>query len=204
MANKPMTIKVDADKARGQLRRDGENVRFSIARGLTLTAKDGQEAVQASLSSKFTLRRRSWEEKGVRIRKATKQELTAIVEDIHEYMVRQEEGGTKFPYRRWICLPMKGARPTKSALIRKEDRPKAVMQNGGEILSIGGNLIMFRRLAKNSRKHGKRKGELLAMYALVKRAKVDPRLGMAKTVQGVVDAGAFERNFWKAFEEASK
>lgn len=198
-----VSIKVDTSSALRGIRSDRDQIPFAVARALTLTAKDAQQRIIQRLPQVFTLRRVSWEKQGVRITKATKQNWTAAVADIHSYMVLQETGGPKIPYGNHLCVPLRGARPVPTALIRKQDFPKVVMDQGGFIKRYRGLLIMFRRIQKGvPRRRGQKLGQIVPMYLLLTRAELKSRFGFAQTVQAVVDGGAFDRNFDTAFRDA--
>jgi hypothetical protein len=183
--------------------------RFATAVALTRTAVKARDVVRKELLELFTIRRVSWAQKGVRAVPATRQNLQAVVEDINAYMVLQQTGGTKIPYGKFIAVPLEGARPTPTALIKPEDMPKAVMAAGG---FIRGN-VMYRAkqvYKKQRRRKGlvgpvnasRQRNQIVPMYALVSRAHLVPRYGMdtlvAKTVSEV-----FGAEFARAFAQAT-
>jgi hypothetical protein len=114
---------------------NADQIPFATALALTRTAQDGQKDIQdVVLPTRFTLRRGPFMRAGIRIRAATKANLVAIVQDIHSFMELQETTGLKTPtYGRALAIPLRGARPTMTALIKDDDRPHAVMQRGGFI-----------------------------------------------------------------------
>jgi hypothetical protein len=161
-----------------------------------------------NLPSAFTLRRPAWASSGVRITPATKRKLEAEVFDLNEYMLAQETTGEKHPqFGRYIAVPLRGARPTRQALIRPEDLPHAVMQAGGFIRN---NIIYKASRLKgpgrgregpraNVRLSGRR---VLPMYYLVDRWKWRPRYGFRDSVELVVNA-EYQEQFQKAFAQYS-
>jgi hypothetical protein len=105
-------------------------VPFTVVLGLTKLAQRGEKAVESELPSRFTLRRPDWAYSGVRAVPATKNTYYSAVRDINRYMELQETGGEKLPFKNKVAVPLSGARPTKTALIRAEDRPHAVLFGG--------------------------------------------------------------------------
>lgn len=168
------------------------NLPISIAATLTRTASLAQKQVrQVTLPTHFTLRRPAWAKSGVRMIRATKAKLEAQVMDINPYMVPQEEGGEKFPHGKALAVPLKGARPSLKSIIRPENRPKAVMDNGGFIR----NGIMY-KVKKGSGGRSK----IVPMYALVDAATIKPGYEFTKAVRDIVDAN-LQAEFRKAFAE---
>jgi len=176
-----------------------DQLRFAQAMTLTRLAQDGQASVRASLPEKFIIRRQAWAEGGIVITPATKTNLQSEVADRNSYMVLQESGGEKIPYKQYLAIPLAGARATPSALIRPDDMPAAVMARGGFIRSNAQGVgIMFlpaqifhrerRRRGMIGPVNATKENQLRPMYALVKRAEVPARYGMEETVAAVVDA----------------
>jgi hypothetical protein len=79
------------------------NIRFGTAMGLTKTAKDGQSAVLGALKGTFTLRG-SWFQPGnkfgIKIKAATKDDLSAEVRTMADWLKIHEDGGIKHAYQR--------------------------------------------------------------------------------------------------------
>jgi hypothetical protein len=208
---KPISIRADFSQVAPYLSKAGKESKFIQALFLTRMAKRGQKAVQETLQQKFTIRRVSWAKSGIRITKATKQRLASEVMDINPYMLQQEEGGTKIPFGKHICVPLRGARPTPSRLIRKDDFPSAVMSRGGFIQMVNGNLIMFERTKRRSKKKGTwdwqtkngnmgRISSVLPMYLLISRAQIKKRYGFEDTIRKEFEAN-FEKEFVEVYEE---
>ena len=193
-----VTVKVEGlkelQRELGIVGRDG--VGFAAVVMLSRLALGARDQIRrAILPQHFTLRRPSFLKQGVRAIRATKQTLESFVEDIDPFMVLQEEGGEKIPYKEFLAIPLVGARPTLRALIRPEDRPDAVMQQGGFIRGQ----IMYRpevvhAILKGGRRAvGKRlaaaadRGGIVPMYALVKSAHIPKRYGMQEAVEQFVE-----------------
>jgi hypothetical protein len=208
-----VTVKVEMESAVRELRgiRD-EKLPLAIAKSLTWTAGDAQRKVQQALPLRFTIRRLGWAKKGVRTIWATPQNLQAVVQDIHEYMGLQEEGGTKtrggrvFTWENYICVPIVGgARRKPGSIVRKDDYPDNLMKSGGGGFVHG--RVMYKRLAKARRYTvvrgpgavlaKKESSHLLPMYVLVPSAHVGKRYGFEQIVREAVD------QLWRGrFDEA--
>jgi hypothetical protein len=189
---------------------NADQIPFATALALTRTAQDGQKDIQdVVLPTRFTLRRGPFMRAGIRIRAATKANLVAIVQDIHSFMELQETTGLKTPtYGRALAIPLRGARPTMTALIKDDDRPHAVMQRGGFIRN-GVMYAVRQRYKKERRRRGKygpvnasrQRNEVVPMYFLVDRWKWQPRYGFVDDVRKIVEQ-RFKPNFAGAFAQA--
>jgi hypothetical protein len=113
-----------------------KHVPYATAQALNATAIQGQVAVQESLDDSFTLRRRDWARRSIKMRRedfAKKTDLAATVRvetpgdparsDILE---KFEKGGTKTPEGQSLAIPHK-ARSGKKGVVRKGMRPKDFM-----------------------------------------------------------------------------
>jgi len=183
-----------------------------------LAAKSQRRIREVNLPSAFTLRRPAWARSGIKITPATKRKLEAEVYDRNPYMVAQEESGLKYPkFGRYIAVPLRGARPTRQALIRKQNLPHAVMQAGGfirnNVLYKAGTLkgpgmgrdelgtrVAREGPARRRRLSGRR---VLPMYYLVDRWKWRPKYGFRKTVEDLVNA-EYQAEFHKAFAQYTR
>jgi hypothetical protein len=185
---------------------NANQIPFATAKSLTMTAQDGQRGVQEHMGEKFVLRQQSFMKKGVRISAATKAKLEAIVGDIHGFMELQETGGTKLPYKEFICVPIiGGARSSLSANIRDDDKPHAVMSRGGFIRNgvMYAVLVRRQRMAKGTQgpRFATRTGDIKPMYVLVHQAHLKDRYQFLATVTAIVQAN-FRNNFALAFQQA--
>lgn len=149
-----------------------QQVQFATARALTLTAVEVQRQVRAEMPARFTLRRQ-WIVNGIRVEKATKQKLEALVFSRDDFMGLQEFGGTKDPRKRFLAIPTRAVRRTKSDIVAKRDRP----QNLGdrvEVIEYKGN----KWLALKRSRTGNSGNQLRLLYLLVPRAQLHERLGL--------------------------
>jgi hypothetical protein len=184
-----------------------DQVPFATAMALTKTAQAGQGKIRSDvLPTKFILRRAAWMKNNIRVKSATKTELAAEVRDTYRAMVLQETGGIKIPFGSKLAVPLSAARPSESSLISPQNRPAAVMARGG---FIQGNILYG---VPSKRAHGPHKnrrgargasssGDIVPMYALVPRARIDQRYGFEDAVIQVVHE-TFGANFADAFKRA--
>jgi hypothetical protein len=136
-------IKVDVDgplKAFESLRED--QIPWTIARALTMTANDARDAARAREGQVFTLRN-DWTQKRTLTGIATKQSLTAQVytdtanrsTGAPDYMPLQDDGGTKMPrgYIQWkgqsfLAVPTKYLRRIAAGVIPAKYKPLNLLQ----------------------------------------------------------------------------
>jgi hypothetical protein len=189
---------------------------FAVASALTLTAKEIQTATVKALDKSeggaFEIRT-NWNKPsnvfGVRIKPATKQNLTAVVgtaADWLEKFVREREGSIvlKLPrHGNFVAIPTSNVRRTKRDIIRASQRPAALRGKSDVVLPLrsGKGFVLFQ--GKPSGVRGVRKstargqsGRLVALYILVPQARIrekDVLFGPAKRV--------FERRFVDIYEQ---
>lgn len=168
---------------------------FATARALTQTAAQVQAEVKKNMPSRFTLRRQ-WIVQGIRIERATKQNLTATVYSRDKFMGLQEMGGPKSPLRNFLAIPTSMVRRTKTDMVRKSDKPRA-LGDKAEIVEVKGR----KYLALKKPRKGANGKRLRLLYLLVPRAKIAPRLKLGE--DGVRVARAqFVANLERALEDA--
>jgi hypothetical protein len=220
--------KVNVDgplKAFQELRR--EQLPFTIARSLTLTAQDAQTAVRGEEQSIFKLRN-DWTVRNTRIKPATKTRLVAEVftdtsnrkTGAPDYLPGQEPGGEKLVHngRRVIAIPTRYLLRMTNGVIPAELRPKAMLQYaklGGKREARGRNGstrlrgmstairgMVFWVSPENSMPatiYGRyiTDREPYPMYLLRSHISMPGRFNMEATVQKAVEA-TFAQNFKKA------
>lgn len=168
---------------------------FACARALTQTAVEVQTEVRKNMPSRFTLRR-DWIVKGIRVERATKRNLTAVVYSRDKFMGLQEFGGTKNPLRNYIAVPTSMVRRTPREMIKKSDRP-AQLGDKVEVVEFQGQKF----LALKKPRKGANGQRLRFLYLLVPRAKIDQRLGLGMDGMKVSKA-RFTENLRTALEDA--
>jgi hypothetical protein len=176
-----LSVQTDLLKAMARLRSmtEAQQLRFATAKALTQTAYEAQAEVKKNMPSRFTLRR-NWIVQGIRVEKATKQALTATVYSRDKFMGLQEYGGAKNPLRRYLAVPTKAVKRTKTDIIRKADRP-AALGDKAEIVTVKGNKF----LALKKGRKGASKNQLRLLYLLIPRANLKQRLGLNKDGQRI-------------------
>lgn len=149
-----LSIKVDIDGPRQAIENlRAEQLPFTIARALTMTAQGGQTVAREEEAIVFKLRN-DWTMRNTKIKAATKQELIAQVytdtanrsTGAPDYLPGQQSGREKVPVngRQHIAIPTKYlTKMVGYGIIPQELRPKALLQyaqNGGKRLTRGGKL----------------------------------------------------------------
>jgi len=227
-----ITFKVDASKAISGIKEDLEEIPFALALSLTRTVQAGQKKEQAEMPSKFTIRKKRVL-KGIRIEKATKNNLTATLKDIDPFMALQDEGIARRDddqgfttkgdsrleiYGEYVCIPFEAARPSAGRAVREADTPREVIANGGFIKKYDGYAVLFRKANnREAKKYTVRRGgtdralvstvngaAAVAMWLLYPQASNKPRLKFAESFEQLLDSGEWERQFDKAFADAIK
>lgn len=93
---KPLEVEllIDIEGLSDELGLSHRRVEFAAAKTLTRLAVDSQEQVRRELPRRFEIRNKGVAQ-GIRIKPATRKDLSAAVGSIDEFMVLQETGGTK-------------------------------------------------------------------------------------------------------------
>jgi hypothetical protein len=173
--------------------------RFALAQTLTAVAQKAQDASIKAIEGNFAVRT-SWYKKqnvyGVRVKPATKANLTAVVgtaADWLEKFVREPPGSVvlKLPQGEFLAIPTSNVRRTKRDLIRAMQRPRALRGAVYKLpLKSGRGFVLMQRQGRGSQRRN------VALYILVKRARIkekDVLFGPARR--------AFEINFSKLYAE---
>lgn len=170
-----LTMQSDIEKALRQLKAltDPKQMNFAIAKALTQTAFEVQKELRSNMPGRFTIRR-PWVVQGIRVERATKTNLAAVVYSRDSFMGLQEVGGTKDPRSRYIAIPTKAVRRTKTQVIAKSDRPGA-LGDRAEVIEYNGNKWIALKKARRGANKG---GQLRLLYLLVPKAQIKERLGL--------------------------
>ena len=119
-----LTIRVDARSALGFLNSLSRQAPFAISKAVNDLMVHGQRRVQAGLSEHFTLRRRTWVERTVKVQRwANKRSLVATVgiDPTRDVLAKFEAGGRKTPRGNFLTVPV-AVRRNKSDIIIKSMR----------------------------------------------------------------------------------
>lgn len=206
-----ISVASDIQKAIGQLQTlaEAQQFRFSVAKALTVTASQVQQEVRKNMPARFTLRRQ-WIVSGIRIERATKDNLTATVYSKDPFMGRQEVGGTKTPkYDNNLAIPLSAVRRSKTGMINAADLPQNLgkaeftVKRGQKMAprrGAGGSVF---KMVSNGRTYlcRRRNGQVELLYLLVPRAQIKKRLGMGDDAQKIARAN-FSQNLKDALENA--
>ena len=208
-----VSVKADIDKALRQIQTvsEAKQLRFAIAKALTSTAADVQKEVRKNMPDRFTLRRQ-WVVNGIRMEKATKENLTATVYSKDVFMGRQEVGGTKTPkFDHHLAIPMRAVRRYKSDIINPADLPSnlgkaefSVKRGGKTVARRGAGGTAF-KIVSNGRTFlcRRRNGKVELLYMLIPKAQVKKRLGLGEDALKVARS-RFALNLQEAMEYAMR
>jgi len=194
-----ISIKTNADDVIRKCNAFGsKQLPYSFARALTKTAQDVQAEVIRTLPGRFTLRTK-WYQKntpfGFKIEMAKPKNLIAKIFTKAPWIIEHEKGAVRIPRGKRFAVPQPPVRRTKRQIIQKGQKPRALLSKKRSAFILptrSGSGIFYRRT---------KKAPLQFFYALIKRAKIKPRLGFEKTARQVANA-KFTRNFQQAFNDA--
>lgn len=119
-----LTIRVDARSALGFLNSLSRQAPFAISKAVNDLMLDGQRRVQTGLGEHFTLRRRTFVERTIKVRRwANKRSLVATVgvDPTRDFLAKFEAGGVKRPAGRALAVPIE-ARRGKTGVVVKSMR----------------------------------------------------------------------------------
>jgi|GEM_PF-2243346 len=199
-----VSISHNIDVAARKLQAYPKQIRFAASRAVNDTAKDVQDfTVKTLLPAKFTLRSRGapWWKPGTRmgfnIRPFSKPStLTAIVGSQADWLKLQEQGGTKKPDSGKRLAIVSGARPTPTAVIPRQVKPKRLLSGrkpkGFVVTTEKGSGIFVRA-----------GDDVKMMYWLKPTAIIKPVLQFLPNAMAVVTK-SFPKHFVKRFTEAMK
>lgn len=142
---------------------------FGIARGLTKTVKGAQSEILSTVPREFTVRG-NWlkpsNKFGIKIKPATKRDLTAEVGTNADWLKLHESGGTKKPSGSNIAIPTVNVKRTKRDIIRRAQRPNALRGKRDVVLKTKKGAVLFQRKFKGKR------SKLVPLYNLESRARI--------------------------------
>jgi len=178
------TITIDGGKKLDKLLANLANkqVRFAVAKSLTVTAQDAQAAVLSDLPKKYTLRGKWYQPRnymGIKITMANyKRELTSAVHTRADWMVLHETGGIKRPDGRHLAIPTSAVRRTSTGKIRTDQRPRNLFDKkaGAFISDTRGGPAIFLKV----------RGVARAMYWLEPRGRIRKSFGFHDTTEKIV------------------
>ncbi len=195
-----MEIRVDIqglDATKTNLSSLAKQIPFATALALTRTAKEVQREEIAHIRTAFTVRG-SWLREGGRfgvgIIPASKENLAAVIESRAPWLEVHEEGTTRTPEGAHFAIPQKDIRRTKTQVIARSQRPKA-LKRAFMIETKKGVPLLLQRVGRGKR------SILRVMYQLTGQARIDPRLRFMETGRAVVER-VWRRIFSEALDRA--
>jgi hypothetical protein len=159
------------------------NIKFGTAVGLTKTAQEGQTTVVSALKATFTLRG-TWFEKnnrfGIKIKPATKDDLSSEVRTLADWLQIHEEGGIKKARDGRLAIPTDDVRRNKRLIIPRNMRPKGL---AGKVfvLQTKKGPVLAQRITR-----GKRKGVVI-LYGLEGSARIRKQSTFYGPIKKVVE-----------------
>ena len=166
-------------------------VPFAIALALTRTVQDAQKSIQSAIPHIFKTTKKWWAKSqptGIKIRPATKANLTASVYTNAPFAELQEEGGTKRPRKRFLAVPTKAT-------------PKSRRKAGGASITMKQKKTFTTEAGIFRRKGGKRSQTIEKLFTFTKQARIKPRFGF-KGIARKVARRRFKKNFEMALAKA--
>ena len=174
-----------------------KQIPFATALALTRTAKEVQREEIAHIRTAFTARG-SWLREGGRfgvgITPASKENLVAVVESRAPWLEAHEEGTNRTPEGAHFAIPQKDIRRTKTQVISRSQRPKA-LQRAFKVETKRGVPLLLQRVGRGTR------SILRVMYQLTGRATIAPRLRFVETGRAEVER-VWRRIFSEALDRA--
>lgn len=190
---------------------------FAISTAINETLKDVQTRERARILTRFTIRRRPFAERAVKIKPfSTKRTLAGVVKieppggpSRADIFAKFERGGTKRPRDgQHIAVPI-DARRTKSGVVSKTQRPKAFrfvrrttrrgkVQARGErrtFIITNGSPGIYQRVGRG------RSSRIRLLYAFERSVRIDRRLHFVETARRTVRE-RYARNFHEALLRA--
>ncbi|MEP6744359.1 MAG: hypothetical protein ABJB33_02600 [Gemmatimonadota bacterium] len=162
------------------------------------TLKKSQTAVWGTLAAYFTLRRRTFIERTIKITefaKKTSLSATLAVDPTRDFLAKFEEGGTKVSTQgKSLAVPI-AARPNKSALIPPRFQIKnlqltSVTNKNGKVTiqgARGTSLIRTGHGAFILQRFGRGGKQTRVLYALERSVPIPATLGFDKVVRATID-----------------
>lgn len=193
-----MTVYARAD-LRGFKRDVDEVVRkqlpFACAVALTRSARDGVEAMRASLPRKFHIRNkgllRRW--RSIKADKRDWPNLRAAIGTQDEFWRLQETGGKKKPTRgKTVVIPTRMVRKTPAARIRKSQYPSELFAKGKARATPDAFRVIRKRKSRDRRE---------VLYLRRKRVRIRPALEGEETI-GAALRKVYGDHFKRELEQA--
>lgn len=183
-----VTISVDTrdlDKLRRFVAESRGQMPFATSRALNSLAFDVRDKVRGSMPENFTIRRR-WVVNQLQVKqRADKRQLEAVVgtSDAAKFLAKHEEGGTRTALGRYVAIPTRAVKRTKTDQIRKSDRP-ASLGSKASVVDYNGNKWLALNKSRKWAQGSASKTRLL--YLLKPRTQIDERLELHEQGQYII------------------
>lgn len=177
-----------------------KQINFGTAVGLTKTAKDGQAAVVSALGSTFTLRGNWFQQSnkfGIRIKSATKTDLSAAVQTNADWLELHETGGDKTRHGGGrLTVPTDNVRRNKRLIIPRSQRPQALRSKNTFIkVTKRGETVLFKRVGRG------KNAKIVALYILESKVRIRKESTFYEPIQKIV-AKNLSRNIEAGIQKA--
>lgn len=194
----------------------GRQLPFAMKNAINDTAKDVKKAQTARIQHVFTVRRRTFAIRAVKINPfARKDRLEAKLqieppggEARADIFAKFEKGGTKRPRGQHLAIPQ-GARRGKSGIVTRSNRPKAFglkrqgrTVRGRKRTFVIPNVGIFQRVGR-----GRGRSTVRPLYSFHRQAPIDRRLRFVATAKKIVPRvfpGHFKTEFARALRTARR
>jgi hypothetical protein len=153
---------------------------FAASKALNSLAFETRDKVRGSMPSNFTIRR-PWVTRQIEVKqRADKRNLEAVLgtSQAGRFLAKHEDGGTRPALGRYIAIPTRAVRRTKTDQIRKSDRPASLGARASVIDYRGNHWLALNRARKGN--------SLRLVYLLKPQAKIDERLQLHEQGQSVI------------------
>jgi hypothetical protein len=164
-----------------KLHRLDRQIVFAAAQALTETVQELRTVLPAAYRRNFTIRN-AFLERGplaLKIKFATKNNLSAEISSGADFLALQETGGVKRARRANLAIPTQNVRRTKRDIIRQAERPKSLSDAFVIKTRQGPYLVARRSAASLKRRPSKARGErfkgLVFFYKLQPDANIQAR-----------------------------
>ncbi len=188
---------------------ESDQLPFATSLAINWTALEFQKRERSRLHDIFTIRRRSFAERSIKIRRGdfttkTKPEATVRVDSPRgrsHIFTKFETDTSKRPFRgRSIAVPTENVPRTGTGIIPKRWRPRSLLEKARQ-RRRGRRAFLIRRPGGRGTIFQRINGDIFALYQLVPRVSIDPELKFEVTARSTV-RDVWAANFTRAFDRA--
>ena len=176
-----------------------KQLEFGTAVGLTKTAKDAQQGVVSALQGTFTLRGNWWQQSnkfGIKIKPATKTDLSSEVRTLADWLEIHETGGDKTARGGRVAVPTDNVRRNKRMIIPRAQRPAQLRgKNTFVEKTKSGETVLFKRVGRGKSQ------KIVALYILEPKVRIRKQSTFYEPIQRIVAAN-LDRNIKAGIQKA--